>query len=138
MTHLHPSREQLDAFRALPTGEPIEMLNLLRFAERAHYPEGHGAEPCSGADAYHRYLDAAGKVTARLGLDVIWSATPTLTLIGPAEEEWDMAFIARYPDARAFLAMIADPDYLAATVHRTAALHDSRLIRLAPIALQGH
>ncbi|MCJ8190864.1 DUF1330 domain-containing protein [Sphingomicrobium aestuariivivum] len=136
MTHIHPTREQLAAFRALPTDGPIEMLNLLRFREQARYPDDHPAGPCSGADAYHRYLDAAGTVTARLGLDVIWSATPALTLIGPADEDWDMAFIARYPDASAFLTMIADPDYQAATVHRTAALADSRLLRLAPIAMQ--
>ncbi|MCJ7421464.1 DUF1330 domain-containing protein [Sphingomicrobium astaxanthinifaciens] len=136
MTHLHPSEDQLAAFRDLPTDAPIEMLNLLRFRAAARYPEGHGAAPCTGAEAYHRYLDAAGAVTRRLGLDVIWSATPALTLIGPADEAWDMAFIARYPDARAFLAMIADPDYRAATVHRTAALADSRLIRCVPIALQ--
>lgn len=138
MTHFGPTKAQLGAFKDLPLDDPIEMLNLLRFRDAAAYPEGHeaNANDWSGADAYHHYLAEAGKVTARLGLDVIWTASPALTLIGPADEAWDMAFIARYPDARTFLTMIGDPEYQRATIHRTAALADSRLIRCAPIALQ--
>lgn len=138
MTHLAPSADQLAAFRDLPFDQPIEMLNLLKFRDAPDYPADHECadKGWSGADAYHHYLAEAGKVTAKLGLDVIWTASPALTLIGPADETWDMAFIARYPDAKAFLTMIGDPDYQAATIHRTAALADSRLIRCAPIALQ--
>lgn len=138
MTHIAPTEAQLSAFRDLPLGEPIEMLNLLRFRDTADYPDDHPAagQGTSGADAYHRYLAATQSIAERLGLDVIWSASPALTLIGPADEAWDMAFIARYPDAKAFLAMLADPEYQAITVHRTAAMSDSRLVRCAPIALQ--
>jgi uncharacterized protein (DUF1330 family) len=51
---------------------------------------------------------------------------------GPVEERWDIAFIAEYPDARAFLAMVTDPAYRQMVKHRTAGVEDSRLIRLAP------
>ena len=54
-----------------------------------------------------------------------------LTLIGPAEENWDLAFIARYPTAQSFVDMLRDPDYQRATRHRTAATADSRLVRCA-------
>ena len=47
-------------------------------------------------------------------------------------ERWDHVFVARYPSAHAFLAMVTDPDYRAAVVHRQAAVRTSRLIRCAP------
>ena len=138
MTHIAPTESQIAAFRNLSFGEPIEMLNLVAFRDVADYPDDHEAagKGTSGASAYRTYLSETQKIAARLGLDVIWTASPALTLIGPAEESWEMAFIARYPDAEAFLTMIGDPDYIACTVHRTAALTDSRLIRCTPIALQ--
>ena len=52
-------------------------------------------------------------------------------LIGPQDEQWDLAFVARYPTAGAFLAMITDPQYREAVKHRQAAVLDSRLLRIA-------
>jgi hypothetical protein len=51
-------------------------------------------------------------------------------LIGPGDEHWDIAFIASYPNAAAFLAMVTNPDYQAIVFHRQAAVQDSRLIGL--------
>ena len=53
-------------------------------------------------------------------------------LIGPAEERWDICFIAEYPSVQAFVDMVKNPDYQKAVVHRQAAVLDSRLIRLEP------
>ena len=50
-------------------------------------------------------------------------------VIGPDDKEWDIAFVARYPDAGAFMAMITNPDYQAIVHHRTLAMEDSRLMR---------
>ena len=43
--HIDPSREQFDAFKALPREAPIAMLNLVRYRERAAYPDGHASMP---------------------------------------------------------------------------------------------
>ena len=40
--------------------------------------------------------------------------------------------VVRTPSKAAFLSMLADPEYRAATEHRTAALADSRLIATTP------
>ena len=56
-----------------------------------------------------------------------------MSLIGPAEEHWDAMFIAHYPTAGAFLAMVTDPEYQRAVIHRQAAVSDSRLIRTQPL-----
>jgi hypothetical protein len=44
---------------------PVVMINLLRYRERAAYPPGSDALPCTGQEAYGRYGQAAiGFITA--------------------------------------------------------------------------
>lgn len=132
--HIDPERAAFDVFKALPRDTPIHMLNLVRYRDRAAYPadHAHAAERLSGADAYRLYSKESGPVFAGAGGSIVWSGTPECLLIGPADERWDAAFIARYPDAAAFLKMVTDPDYRRAVVHRQAAVETSRLIRMAP------
>ena len=134
MHYVDPAAGQMDAFRDLPVDVPIEMLNLIRYRDLAEYPDDHAcaAEGLFGAEAYRRYMAARGLVFARFGGSILWKGEPQLVLIGPDSEAWDMAFVARYPDAAAFLAMIADPEYRQAVIHRQAAVQTSRLIRIAP------
>jgi len=73
-----------------------------------------------------------------VGGSVIWSAMPQLTLIGPSDEAWDVAFVARYPTAAAFLQMVTSEAYRAAVVHRQAAVQTSRLIRTRPRTAPAH
>jgi uncharacterized protein (DUF1330 family) len=127
--HVDPSREQFDAFKALPRDTPIMMLNLIRLKETAEYPHG---ETCSGAEAYRRYGEHSGPIFRRLGGEIIWRGIQECMVIGPADKHWDIAFIARYPDAGAFMAMVTDPEYQAIVIHRQVAVDDSRLIRFAP------
>lgn len=137
--HVDPERAAFDAFKALPRDAPVEMLNLLRFRDQAEYPAGHprAGEGLSGAAAYRLYGAESGPVFQRVGGSILWSGRPELTLIGPADERWDAAFVARYPSAAAFLEMVTDPDYRQAVVHRQAAVLTSRLIRHAPRAAGG-
>ena len=60
------------------------------------------------------------------------AAAAQVALIAPEGEQWDELLLVRYPSKAAFLGMLADPEYRAATVHRTAALADSRLIGCLP------
>ena len=127
-----PTREAMAAFRDLPQDRPVAMINLLRFRDRAAYPDD--ADPArsrdvSGVEAYAAYGLAAAAPFARAGGRQIWLGKPQLTVIGPADETWDLAFIAEYPSGAAFLEMLGDPEYRAAVVHRQAAVADSRLIR---------
>ena len=124
--HIDPERDQFDAFKKLPRDEPIMMLNLLRFREKAAYEDGRDA---TGAEAYATYGKESGPVFRRVGGEIIWRGNPEVTLIGPMDEHWDIIFVARYPTASAFLEMVTDPDYRAAVKHRQAAVEDSRLIR---------
>jgi uncharacterized protein (DUF1330 family) len=132
---IDPLREQFDAFKALPRDTPIQMLNLVRLNALAAYPEGHPnhGKGMSGLDAYRAYGRTSAEVFKRVGGRQLWVGKPQGVVTGPAEERWDLAFIAEYPNAAAFLAMVTDPEYREHVKHRQSAVDDSRLIRLAPI-----
>jgi uncharacterized protein (DUF1330 family) len=135
MGAVNPSKDQFRAMVDSPRDMgPIQMINLIRYRERAVYPEGHpyAAETVSGEEAYRRYGLEAAPAFERVGGRQIWVGRPTLVLTGPADEEWHAAFIAEYPTVQAFLDMLRAQDYQAAVVNRTAAVEDSRLIRCLP------
>lgn len=127
--YVDPTRETFAAFRAQDRAGPIHMLNLVRFRERAAYPDGREA---TGAEAYAAYGRESHPVFSRLGGRIVWRGAFELMLIGPANELWDECFIAEYPSVAAFAEMIRDPVYREAVKHRQAAVADSRLIRLQP------
>ena len=54
-----------------------------------------------------------------------------MTLIGPADEEWDEILLVRYDTVSDFLLMATNHDYLVVSEWRTAALADSRLVAFA-------
>tara|TARA_R110000850_G_scaffold4626_1_gene20516 strand:+ start:255 stop:686 length:432 start_codon:yes stop_codon:yes gene_type:complete len=128
-------RAQFELFKSLPRDTPINMLNLVRFHDAAQYPADHALAGAglTGAQAYANYGAASGPVLARVGGGIVWRGGFDVSLIGPAEEHWDAMFIAHYPTAGAFLAMVTDPEYQRAVIHRQAAVSDSRLIRTQPL-----
>ena len=130
-----PTKETFAAFRENDREGPIHMLNLVRLRERAAYPDGR---PVTGAEAYAAYGRDSAPVFARLGGRIVWRGAFELMLIGPAEEKWDLCFIAEYPSVAAFVEMIRDPAYREAVKHRQAGVLDSRLVRLAPLPAGGN
>ena len=133
-THIDPTRAQFDAFKELDREHPIEMLNLVRFRDLANYPGDHdlARDGLTGAQAYALYGKHTAAILEKVGGSIVWRAQFQTTLIGPDGETWDAMFVARYPTAHAFMAMVSDPDYQIAVVHRQAAVATSRLIRTAP------
>lgn len=135
MSSIDPTREQFDAFKALPRDEPIQMLNLIRLNEVAHYPEGHPnhGKGMTGLEAYREYGRTSAEIFRSLGGRQVWAGRPDAVVTGPTDEKWDLAFIAEYPNAAAFLAMVTNPDYREHVKHRRASVADSRLIRMKPL-----
>lgn len=130
--YIDPTKETFAAFRANDRPGPIHMLNLVRFREKAAYPDGRDM---TGAEAYAAYGRDSHPVFERLGGRIVWRGSFELMLIGPEEEKWDECFIAEYPSVSAFVELIRDPVYREAVKHRQAAVLDSRLIRLATAAV---
>ncbi|WP_206675125.1 DUF1330 domain-containing protein [Alteripontixanthobacter muriae] len=132
-SHIDPTREAFNAFKALPRDQPIHMLNLLLYRDEAHYPEGHHnvGKGWTGREAYAEYGRTSGPIFRRVGGSVVWRGAFQNMLTGPARE-WHDGFVAAYPNAGAFLEMVTDPEYQNAVVNRQAAVEDSRLIRFSP------
>ena len=127
--YIDPTKETFGIFRNNDRPGPIQMLNLVRFRDRAEYPDGRAL---SGAEAYAAYGKESGPVFARLGGTIVWRGNFELMLIGPETENWDECFIAQYPSVAAFVEMVRDPVYREGVKHRQAAVADSRLVKLAP------
>ena len=129
--NIDPTREQFTAFKDLPRDQPVNMLNLVKLRAKAAYEDGRDA---TGAEAYASYGEESAPIFQRVGGTILWRGRPETVLIGPADEAWDVAFIARYPTGGAFLEMVTDPAYQAIVFHRQAAVADSRLIRMADVS----
>jgi len=132
--YIDPTKAGFQAFKDLPRDEPIHMLNLLLFKEKAEYPEGHEHHDngWSGRRAYEEYGTTSGPIFRRVGGSIVWRGAFQAMVTGPEVREWHDGFVAQYPNSGAFFEMIKDPDYQLAVVNRTAALVDSRLIRFRP------
>jgi uncharacterized protein (DUF1330 family) len=126
---IFPTQSQLEELQSLPAEEPVVMLNLLRFKDRADGID----EGVSGREAYGRYADATGQFLEKVGGRLLNAVDARQVVIGPAATEWDMALLVEYPSPRRFLEMAGDPEYLKAHAHRDAALADSRLIACSPV-----
>ena len=129
MGSIEPSPEQLQKLLADSADESsIVMINLLRYRDRAAYPSGSDAAACSGREAYQRYGGSVTPMVIEAGGKILWFGNVAQIVIGPDAERWDDAVLVQYPSRTAFITMVSRPDYLQASVHRTAALADSRLI----------
>jgi uncharacterized protein (DUF1330 family) len=126
-----PTRAAFDLFKSLPRDEPIWMLNQVRYRPLALYPADHPDANLgrTGAEAYLEYGRTSDPIFGRLGGKVVWRGTMQAMVTGPESEVWDTIFIANYPTAGAFLAMVTDSDYREAVKHRQAAVLTSRLVR---------
>ena len=124
--YIDPTRESFTALKGLSLDHPVDMLNLVALHKQAQY-EDHRIS--TGVEAYAAYGRESGSLFKAVGGEIIWSGDPEHMLIGPQDEDWDIAFIARYPSGQAFLDMIYNPAYQAIVFHRQAAVRTSRLIR---------
>lgn len=112
--------------------EPVVLLNLLRFRERAG--DGVGVDGLSGEEAFQRYGQLNHERDVQYEAEILWMGLPQRSLIG--DEDWDLAILVHYPSRRHVLEKLADPDYLANARVRDAALADSRLIEIAQLVPQ--
>ena len=124
-----PLPEQVKAFLANhPDGQPVFMLNLLKFKTRATY---HDGEDISGAQAYARYGKAFSEMVAALNIDgahSVFSGKMSSWLIGQGEGEWDAVALFRYPDAKTMFATVSSEAYRKIHRHRKAGLKGQLLI----------
>ena len=117
---LRPNPIQLAEF-ALGDDDPILMVNLLKFKDKAEYEDGR-ATNLTGREAYEIYVTETREHLANVGAELILGGEVNRLLLGEVEELWDAFGVARYPSRKAMIAMARNPAYLESEKHRAAGL----------------
>ena len=125
-----PTESQIYSLTERGPMGPIVMVNLLKFRPRAQYEptQPEAKENLTGAEAYQRYGATAQRCIGEVGGSIVWAGPQALVFIGGSEQEWDQLVCVRYPSREAFLKMVSEPRYLAASYHRTAGLERTALL----------
>jgi len=119
--------EQLVADSERLTGEVV-MLNLLQFKARADSAGGG-----SGEESYQRYAELAMRKVTERGGRIVWMGTPDSIVVGSdVEGEWDVVVLVAYPNRKAFLDMVADPEYQKGHGDREGGLERMALLAMTP------
>lgn len=122
-----PNRDQFLALAESEQEGEVVMLNLLRYQD----DEGGGAG--SGEQAYRRYGDQAVKMVEERGGSVVWMGKADQVLIGDeSANQWDAVALVSYPNRKAFLDMVSQPEYEKAHEHRERGLSDTVVIAMTP------
>ena len=106
---IYPSEEQFRALASASFEGPVQMLNLLKFKERAEYEDGRETN-LTGREAYALYAEKMIPFVAEHGGRLVHSSEPHLLMIGDGGLEWDMVGIVEYPTKEAFLEIVQRPE----------------------------
>ena len=117
---LRPNPIQLAEF-ALGDDDPILMVNLLKFKDKAEYEDGR-ATNLTGREAYEIYITETREHLANVGAELILGGEVSGLLLGEVEELWDAFGVARYPSRKAMISMARNPAYIESEKHRAAGL----------------
>lgn len=119
-----PSDAQMKGFFENDHGKPICMVNLLKFKDKADYPEDHEmhSTDMTGVEAYSLYGVEVAKIIHKLGGEMLFFGDVQRLMLGEVGELWDQVGIAKYPNRKAMADMMASEEYQAIHVHRDAGL----------------
>ena len=116
-----PNDDQMAEFLETGNDEPIYMVNLLKFKDKAEYPDKRETN-LTGQEAYAIYGKEVVEHLAKVGGKPIFGGNVERLMLGEVEDLWDQVAIAMYPSRKAMLEMISDPDYIESAQHRVAGL----------------
>jgi uncharacterized protein (DUF1330 family) len=123
-----PTAEQIEEFLAGPADQPVVMLNLLKFKERAD--DTHPG--MTGRDAVMLYSTAMREFVEARGGSFVIAADIDSQVIG--DGDFDFVAIMRYPSRQKFLELAGDPE-IARTImpHRDAGLESQWLFAMTEV-----
>jgi uncharacterized protein (DUF1330 family) len=129
--HVYPTSSRVEELMANASDQPVVMLNLLKFRERAVYPDGRESD-VTGRQAYDLYAAPMQKVIESHGGQVLFGGDIASLVIGEVDDLWDTCVLVQYPSAAAFATIVMSPEVTEIGVHRAAGLDGQLLIRLTP------
>ena len=116
-----PNEDQIKGFSEQGGDKPIYMVNLLKFKEKASYPDKRETN-LTGEEAYAIYAEEVAGHLAKVGGKPVFGGEVERLMLGEVEDLWDKVAIAMYPSRKAMFQMINDPDYILSAQHRVAGL----------------
>ena len=116
-----PNESQMEGFNDQEEDKQIFMVNLLKFKEKAEYPDKRETD-LTGKEAYAIYGKEVVGHLEKVGGKPIFGANVERLMLGEVEDLWDQVAVAMYPSRKAMLKMITDPDYIESAQHRVAGL----------------
>ena len=128
---LKPNAKQMAGFVIGDTKSPIQMVNLLKFKDKAEYKDGRETA-LTGEEAYLIYSKEVKKHLEEVGGKIVFSGIVSRLVLGEVEELWDWVAIALYPNKQAMLKMIMNKDYQKSEIHRSAGLAGQLNIETKP------
>ncbi len=118
---IYPGPDQIQALLASPVKGPIEMLNLLKFKDRAAYDDGRETS-LSGREAYDLYARKMVPFVESRGGSVRYTGAAQHLVIGEGDLAWDAVAIVQYPSLAEFVKVAQAPEVAEFAVHRAAGL----------------
>ena len=115
------NNKQMTGFLEEGKDQPIYMVNLLKFKGKAVYPDKRETD-LTGEEAYAIYSQEVIKHLEKVGGKPIFGGKVARLMLGEVEDLWDVVAIAMYPNRKAMLDMISDPEYVKSAQHRVAGL----------------
>ena len=121
MNKVYPNKEQIKGFMEPASEEPICMVNLLKFKEKAEYEDGRDTD-LTGREAYALYEEGVKKLLQEIGGGIGFEGDVERLALGEVEELWDVVGLAVWPSRGAMFKVMQSPDMQAISVHRSAGL----------------
>ena len=121
MNKVYPNKEQIKGFMEPASEEPICMVNLLKFKEKAEYEDGRDTD-LTGREAYALYEEGVKKLLQEIGGGIGFEGDVERLALGEVEELWDVVGLAVWPSRGAMFKVMQSPEMQAISVHRSAGL----------------
>jgi uncharacterized protein (DUF1330 family) len=118
---VYPNKEQIKGFMEPASEEPICMINLLKFKEKAEYEDGRDTD-LTGREAYALYEEGVKKLLQEIGGGIGFKGDVERLALGEVEELWDVVGLAVWPSRGAMFEVMQSPEMQAISVHRSAGL----------------
>ena len=127
---LRPEADQIRDF--LAKEGPVWMVNLLKFRERAAYPDGRDAD-LPGIDAYRRYAELMRKRVEAKGGRFLCASKVEGLLLGQVDDLWDHVAIVEYPSASTLVEIASSEGFAELEEHREAGLAGQLNLTTQPV-----
>lgn len=117
---VHPGPKNVQSFLA-GADEPVVMVNLLKFKEKASYADGRESD-LTGEQAYQLYASEMRKLVEGAGGRFLFGGAVESLLLGEVDELWDMVGLVEYPTPKSLVQIASSPDFAKIETHREAGL----------------